>query len=78
MGSAGPNSLIRVVRDFRIGKSCRSKATRSAAPTDWCTNFYPGCSEKGRSAEGNRAPKRRLMAEGSHMRDSTPFLGGLA
>ena len=30
----------------------------------WCTKFHPDCAEKGRSAEGYRALKRRLVAEG--------------
>jgi GNAT superfamily N-acetyltransferase len=30
----------------------------------WCTKFHPDCGEKGRSVEGNRALKQRLVAEG--------------
>jgi GNAT superfamily N-acetyltransferase len=30
----------------------------------WCTWFHPDCAEKGSSAEGNRALKQRLVAEG--------------
>lgn len=30
----------------------------------WCTWFHPACSEKGQSAEGNRALKERLVNEG--------------
>src|SRR6476659_4794468 len=30
----------------------------------WCTHFHPDCAEKGQSAEGNRALKQRLVAEG--------------
>ncbi len=30
----------------------------------WCTKFHPDCVEKGVSAEGNRALKRRLVAGG--------------
>jgi GNAT superfamily N-acetyltransferase len=30
----------------------------------WCTHFHPSCAEKGRTAEGNRDWKRRLVAEG--------------
>jgi hypothetical protein len=30
----------------------------------WCTKFHPNCAEKGQSREGNRALKRRLVAEG--------------
>jgi hypothetical protein len=30
----------------------------------WCTKFHPDCAEKDQSAEGNRAFKRRLVAEG--------------
>src|SRR5262249_7519759 len=30
----------------------------------WCTWFHPACAEKGVSAEGNRALKRRLVDEG--------------
>lgn len=31
----------------------------------WCTKFHPDCAEKGRSVEGNRELKRRLVADGS-------------
>jgi GNAT superfamily N-acetyltransferase len=31
----------------------------------WCTWFHPACGEKGRSAEGNRALKKRLVVEGN-------------
>ena len=30
----------------------------------WCTWFHPDCAEKGQSAEGNRALKQRLVADG--------------
>lgn len=30
----------------------------------WCTYFHPDCPEKGLTAEGNRALKQRLVAEG--------------
>jgi len=30
----------------------------------WCTHFHPDCAEKAQSAEGNRALKQRLVAEG--------------
>ena len=30
----------------------------------WCTWFHPDCAERGQSAEGNRALKQRLVAEG--------------
>ena len=30
----------------------------------WCTHFHPDCAEKGQSAEGNRALKQRLVADG--------------
>jgi hypothetical protein len=30
----------------------------------WCTKFHPDCAEKGQSAGGNRALKRRLVADG--------------
>lgn len=30
----------------------------------WCTHFHPDCTEKGQSAEGNRALKQRLVVEG--------------
>ena len=30
----------------------------------WCTKFHPDCAEKGQSAEGNRALKQRLVADG--------------
>jgi GNAT superfamily N-acetyltransferase len=30
----------------------------------WCTHFHPDCADKGRSAEGNRALKERLVAGG--------------
>ena len=30
----------------------------------WCTKFHPDCAEKGQTAEGNRALKRRLVADG--------------
>jgi hypothetical protein len=30
----------------------------------WCTKFHPNCADKGRTAEGNRALKQRLVAEG--------------
>jgi hypothetical protein len=30
----------------------------------WCTHFDPDCAERGVSAEGNRALKQRLVAEG--------------
>lgn len=30
----------------------------------WCTKFHPECAEKGQSAEGNRALKQRLVADG--------------
>ncbi|WP_203752277.1 GNAT family N-acetyltransferase [Cellulomonas chitinilytica] len=30
----------------------------------WCTKFHPECAEKGQTAEGNRALKRRLVADG--------------
>lgn len=30
----------------------------------WCTHFHPDCAEKGQSAEGNRALKHHLVAEG--------------
>ncbi|CAN5638870.1 hypothetical protein BH11ACT8_BH11ACT8_05230 [soil metagenome] len=30
----------------------------------WCTWFHPACAEKGQTAEGNRALKQRLVAEG--------------
>ena len=30
----------------------------------WCTWFHPACAEKGKSAEGNRALKQRLVSEG--------------
>ena len=30
----------------------------------WCTWFHPACAEKGRSSEGNRAYKERLVREG--------------
>ncbi len=31
----------------------------------WCTWFHPACAERGQSAEGNRAIKRRLVDEGA-------------
>ena len=30
----------------------------------WCVHFHPDCAEKGQSAEGNRALKQRLVADG--------------
>ena len=30
----------------------------------WCTKFHPDCAEKDQSVEGNRAFKRRLVADG--------------
>ena len=30
----------------------------------WCIHFHPDCPEKGQTAEGNRALKQRLVAEG--------------
>ncbi len=30
----------------------------------WCTRFHPNCAEKGQGAEGNRALKQRLVADG--------------
>jgi hypothetical protein len=30
----------------------------------WCTWFHPACAEKGKSADGNRALKQRLVDEG--------------
>ncbi len=30
----------------------------------WCTWFHPDCAEKGQTAEGNRALKQRLVADG--------------
>jgi hypothetical protein len=30
----------------------------------WCTHFHPDCAEKGQTAEGNRALKQRLVADG--------------
>jgi len=30
----------------------------------WCTKFHPDCAEKGQSAEGNRALKQHLVADG--------------
>src|SRR4051794_32469536 len=30
----------------------------------WCTRFHPDCAERGQSAEGNRALKQRLVADG--------------
>ena len=30
----------------------------------WCVKFHPDCTEKGQSAEGNRALKQRLVADG--------------
>ena len=30
----------------------------------WCTWFHPACAERGQSAEGNRALKKRLVNEG--------------
>ena len=30
----------------------------------WCVHFHPDCAEKGQSAEGNRALKERLVADG--------------
>lgn len=30
----------------------------------WCTHFHPDCPDKGQTAEGNRALKQRLVAEG--------------
>ena len=30
----------------------------------WCTWFHPACAEKGKSADGNRALKKRLVDEG--------------
>lgn len=30
----------------------------------WCTKFHPDCAEKWQSAEGNRALKQRLVADG--------------
>ena len=30
----------------------------------WCTWFHPDCAEKGQTAEGNRALKKRLVDEG--------------
>ena len=30
----------------------------------WCTKFHPDCAEKGQSAEGNRALKQGLVADG--------------
>jgi hypothetical protein len=30
----------------------------------WCTWFHPACAEKGKSSEGNRAYKERLVREG--------------
>src|SRR3954465_9954550 len=30
----------------------------------WCTWFHPDCAEKGQSADGNRALKQRLVADG--------------
>src|SRR4051794_34652318 len=30
----------------------------------WSTHFHPDCAEKGQTAEGNRALKRRLVADG--------------
>ena len=30
----------------------------------WCVQFHPDCAEKGQSAEGNRALKQRLVADG--------------
>ena len=38
----------------------------------------PAAQKRTGAPRGTGAPKRRLMAEGSHMRDSTPILGGLA
>ena len=29
----------------------------------WCTWFHPACAERGQSAEGNRALKKRLVDE---------------
>lgn len=31
----------------------------------WCTRFHPDCPERGQSAEGNRALKQRLVADGT-------------
>ena len=31
----------------------------------WCTWFHPACAERGQSAEGNRAIKKRLVGEGA-------------
>jgi hypothetical protein len=30
----------------------------------WCAHFHPECAEKGQSAEGNRALKHPLVADG--------------
>src|SRR3954454_20924689 len=38
--------------------------TRGMFASCWCTHFHPDCAEKGQTAEGNRALKRRLVADG--------------